>query len=368
MRRAIHFLLVAGLAVAGIVPPDAPIPPPGAPGAPHRELTTAERDRFVRGRALFDRDFPITAGVGPHLNGDSCRACHQDPVIGGAGGIDVQVQRPAISDGNGGFIAPVETGELAQTRAIPGVAREEIPDTVAFVEERNSPTLLGLGLLQSIPDAVVLAGQDPNDDDGDGIRGIAHVLGDGSVGKLGWKANVPDVRSFVRDALSNEMGVTVPDTGNVFGDLADADSVPDPEIPLEDVDDLAFFVELLDFAPHAPATDETIRGGELFGSIGCAKCHVPALAGVEAFTDLLLHDVMPAGFQGVTQGQATSGLYRTAPLRGLRATAPYFHDGRSETIEAAIRRHDGEALAVRTAFEALSPEDQAAIVAFLESL
>jgi CxxC motif-containing protein (DUF1111 family) len=365
MRRLAFFLIPAIAAIAGIVPEGAPIPKAGDYGAPHRTLDAAESARFIRGRALFDKDLHPSDGLGPMINCDSCRACHQDPIIGGSGGIDVQVQRPMMADGS----SPVETGVVAQLKAVPGLRREEIPDTVMLVEERNSPTLLGVGLIQQISDAAILAREDPTDADGDGIKGIASRLAGGKIGRLGWKAISPDVIGFVRDALSNEMGITVPpDAASPFGVLADSDAVQDPEISPDDISDLAFFIETLDFAPKRPATAQTTQGEQLFNSIGCAKCHVPVLDGVEAFSDILLHSVEAPGFEGVGQGDATSGLYRTAPLRGLRDTAPYFHDGRSPDVEAAVRRHDGEALAVRQAFEALTADERAALIAFLLGL
>ncbi|MHC4971856.1 MAG: di-heme oxidoredictase family protein [Planctomycetota bacterium] len=371
MRRPVLCLLVAvaaGFALAGMVDPTDGVPPFGEAGAPHRPLSPVEEGRFLRGRLLFDRDFLGGDGVGPVMNGDSCRACHRDPVVGGAGGIDVQVQRPAISDGAGGFTSPPATGDLAQTHSRPGVPREEIPANVAFVEERNSPTILGLGLVQGISDETILAGEDPDDLNDDGISGVAHILDGGGVGKLGWKANVPDLRSFVRDAMGNEMGITVPANSNPFGFVSDSDSVPDPELSQVDLDDIVFFLELLDFAPRRPSTTQTLEGEALFLATGCAQCHVPVLDGVELYSNLLLHDVQPDDFVGVTQGMATSGLYRTAPLRGLRHTAPYFHDGRSETVDHAIRRHDGEAAAIRAAYEALTQSEREALLAFLDSL
>jgi CxxC motif-containing protein (DUF1111 family) len=364
MRRIAILLAVALVAVAGIVPEGAPVPAVGQAGGPRRPLTSAEEDRFVRGRALFDKDFFVRDGVGPVMNCDSCRACHQDPVVGGSGGIDVQVQRPMLADGS----SPVETGALAQLKAVPGLRREEIPP-VLLVEERNSPTTLGLGLLQQISEAAILAREDPADADGDGIKGIAHRLPGGAIGRFGWKANVPDLKSFVRDAMGNEMGITAPpDATSDFGTLVDGDPVQDPEIPTSDIDDIAFFMEMLAFPPRLPATAQTQQGEQLFGQVGCAKCHVPSLDGVEAFSDVLLHDVQPPGFVGVAQGEAVSGLYRTPPLRGLRDTAPYFHDGRSPTVEEAVRRHAGEALGVRQAFEALTAPERAALIAFLLAL
>jgi len=371
MLRPVLCLLVAvvgGLALAGMVDPSDGVPAFGEAGAPHRPLSPAEADRFLRGRLLFDKDFLTRDGVGPVMNGDSCRACHRDPVIGGAGGIDLQVQRPAMDDGEGGLMSPPETGELAQTRSRPGMPREEIPGNIMFVEERNSPTILGLGLVQGIRDETILAREDPDDDNGDGIAGLAHILGDGSVGKLGWKATVPDLNAFVRDAMGNELGITVPATGSTFGFTSDSDNAPDPELSQADVDDIVFFLETLDFAPKRAATTQALEGETLFLSVGCMRCHVPMMDGVELYSDLLLHDIQPEGFIGVTQGMATSGLYRTAPLRGLRSTAPYFHDGRSETVDDAIRRHDGEAAAIRAAYEALTEAEREALRAFLASL
>lgn len=354
---------LAGLAFAHLLPTNTPIPLAGDLGAPHRSLDAAEQATFLRGRDLFDRDWGHGAGVGPVFNGDSCRGCHQDPVIGGAGGIDVQVQRPMVSDGGSGFMSPNETGALAQTHQRVGVDREEIPVNVIFVEERNSPTLLGLGLIQSISDATILANEDPTDADGDKIKGVAHMLPGNVIGRFGWKAGVPTVRAFVRDALGNEMGITVP-TGGAFGIQADSDGVPDPEISDAETDDLAFFIRLLDFPPIT-STDAT--GEALFTSIGCAECHVPVMDGVALYSNLLLHNVLPPSFLGITEGAAGSGFYRTSPLRGLAQTAPYFHDGRSETINDAILRHAGESIDVTAAYVALSAEDKAALIRFLET-
>jgi len=355
-------LAVAGLVGAGLLPPDSPIPGPGEAGAPHTALDAADEAAFLRGRALFDKDFLMNDGVGPMFNGDSCRACHQDPVIGGAGGIDVQVQRPQMPDGS----APLSTGALAHTHSRIGIPREEIPSTVAFVEERNSPTILGLGLFETISDATIMAGTESGGTDK--IPGKLHVLEDGAIGRFGWKAQVPDLESFVRDAMGNEMGITVPDNGNPFGFTSDdEDGIDEPEISQTDIDDMVLFLSMLDFPPKLPETQQILDGQALFSSVGCARCHTPVMDGVELYSDLLLHDVQPAGFVGVTQGLATSGLYRTAPLRGLRNTAPYFHDGRSETVGHAIRRHHGEADEVIDAYKDLDSAERKALLAFLNS-
>lgn len=60
--------------------------------------------------------------------------------------------------------------------------------------------------------------------------------------------------------------------------------------------------------------------------------------------------------------------WRTAPLWGLRDSAPYWHDGRAETVLEAIMMHDGEAAGTRDRFLQLSYEDRQDVLAFLDSL
>jgi len=113
--------------------------------------------------------------------------------------------------------------------------------------------------------------------------------------------------------------------------------------------------------------------GELvFERVGCAKCHVPELQSasgpVPLFSDLLLHRVWPDTFRGMSEDGAGVGVYRTPPLWGVRATAPYLHDGRAANLRGAIALHDGEARAVRVAFDALPLTERSALIAFLNDL
>ncbi|MEX1363277.1 MAG: di-heme oxidoredictase family protein, partial [Nannocystaceae bacterium] len=191
------------------------------------------------------------------------------------------------------------------------------------------------------------------------------------LGRLGLKAQVPDVREFVRDAMTVELGVTVPqEAGFTFGATADEDAVPDPEFSSDQIDTLAFFIAQL--APPMPV--EEVPGGlDLFVSTGCDACHVPEIPGsgegfpTPAYTDLLLHSVAAPGTAGIDDGAALGTLFRTPPLWGLSGTGPYMHDGRSTTVEDAILAHDGEAQVSRAAFEGLSAADQQLLLRFLES-
>ncbi len=353
----------------GLVPPGAPIPAVGDAGGPRRALSGAERERFLAGRELFDRDHFVSAGLGPFFNGDSCRACHFDPVVGGAGPIDVNVMRFGTWTSDGDFEVP-EFGTILSKLAVPGVLRREQDSGHNVFEPRQTPTALGLGAIASIPDETILALADPDDSDGDGIRGVAHVLPDGRLGRFGWKAGVPSVREFVRDAMSNELGMTVPaEEGLTFGFLEDDDTRPDPELGVAEIDDLAFFLELL--APPAPVRDVP-AGRAIFDELGCASCHVPSLEGsdgpVNLYSDLLLHVVGPSDYLGIPDGAASEAHFRTPPLWGLAHSAPYMHDGAATTVEDAIMLHQSEAEASRLAFEALDAADRDALLNFLESL
>lgn len=354
----------------GLLAPNAPLPEVGELGGPARPLSAEERELFLRGRAVFDRDVGIGEGLGPLFNGDSCRACHFDPVIGGAGPADVDVTRHGHLDD--GEFTPPEQGTIAHRHSIYGT-RPPIDETANAFETRQTPPLFGLGFLDSIPDEDILANDNCDDPDPQAISGCARILPSGAIGRFGWKANVPSLAEFARDALFNEMGVTVPDIpGQTFGALHDSDSVPDPEISVEDLEALVFFMRTL--APPAPRSrdpEAEAAGRALFESIGCADCHRTDFVtpdGIVAYTDLLLHQVAPDGSTGIGDGEAGPLEFRTPPLWGLSRTAPYMHDGRSFTIEDAIARHDGEAAASRNAYEALSAEERADLLAFLGSL
>jgi CxxC motif-containing protein (DUF1111 family) len=119
--------------------------------------------------------------------------------------------------------------------------------------------------------------------------------------------------------------------------------------------------------------DPQVALGELrFEQIGCAKCHIPELQGangpVRAYTDLLLHDIMPDDFRGMQEPGAGAGVFVTQPLWGIRHTAPYLHDGRAEDLVAAIEGHHGEAQGAHDAFDFLPQIDKDALIAFLKDL
>jgi CxxC motif-containing protein (DUF1111 family) len=355
------------------------LPGVGELGGPSRPLDAAEMARWLRGRALFDRDFHAADGLGtPDYNADSCRACHQDPLLGGSGGLELNVTRLGRDAGGTMAFQDVPGGQVLSKLRLPQVPwREEQDPNADVFEQRQTPALFGAGLIDRITDAAILAHEDPADADGDGIAGRAHRVTVGAateIGRFGWKGGMPRLVDFVHDALGGECGLTAPDDGRGFALLVDADGVSDPELSPADRDDVLFFLQNLAPPPRTGSIDPAVLAGEtLFATVGCAKCHVPSLRtadGTDAFlySDLLLHRVMPATFRGVTVPGVEVGAYRTPPLWGVRHTAPYLHDGRAETLEAAILAHDGEAAAVRAAFAALTSGDREALLRFLGDL
>lgn len=353
---------------AGLVAPDYQLPPEGQPGAPLPGVDDTEQ--FIRGLAVFDRDVLLAEGLGPLFNGDGCRACHFDPVPGGAGPSDVDVVRHGTRVDDL-FVEPAQ-GSMAHRHGVDST-RPAVSEDANIWERRQTPSILGLGLLEQVSLQTLRDLEDPDDADGDGVRGRVHLLPDGRPGRLGWKANVPDLAEFARDALSNEVGLTVPaDEASPFGFAQDDDDIADPEIDADAIADLVFFMRNL--APPAPVDTAAVEAGlPLFGQVGCATCHVPELpledgGSAAAYTDLLLHDVAAADYFGVPGSDAGPREFRTSPLWGLSATAPYMHDGAAATVEQAIALHEAEAAGSRQAYEALSADDRQALLSFLEAL
>ncbi len=358
-------------------------------GNPLDDLTGDERDRFKKGRAVFNQDFTPKTGLGPLFNGTGCANCHNEPVSGG-GGSFTQVNASVLRAG--GFCDPlVERGgpvfQLSVTPALKkalGIDAEPIPPEAAR-GKRTTPDLFGFGLLDAVPESAILALADPDDADGDGISGRVNRFFDGRVGRFGRKALTPTLAEFAEGAFHFEQGVTVPNflgEGSVGGQPMppNVDPLPEPEVSAELVAQTDAYVRTLAPAKPKDLDGDARRGQQIFSRIGCAKCHIPtlrtgdhpirALANRDfpAYTDLLLHDMGPQ-LADVCQGLvATPSEFRTEPLMALRLARRYLHDGRASTIEQAVELHTGEAAVSRDGFGALSGSDRRALLKFLGTL
>jgi CxxC motif-containing protein (DUF1111 family) len=372
-EAVIEFLLSLGgrdQASKGLIPPNAAAPDDGDYGGPIAGISDADRLAFEAGRLTFDREFGFAEGAGaPRLNGDSCRACHFEPEIGGAGPRGVNVMRHATVE-NDVYTAP-SIGSILH-RVTAQLGQFPFPDLgINVYEHRQTPAIFGLGLLDALPEAAIIANADPDDGDGDGISGRVSVTGDGRVGRFGWKAQVPSLSEFVRDAAGAELGMTMAaQADHTFGVTADDDAIADPELSLERGREILDYMRLLAPPPRRAPADPAAaaRGEEVFFAINCSGCHVPSIGGVDAFTDLLLHEILPTDSAGIEDTAASMVEFRTAPLWGVSTTAPYMHSGAADTLDQAIRLHDGEAAAIRDAYVALSIQEQADLIAFLETL
>lgn len=358
----------------GLLLPTDPAPSEGALGGPIPGLSSAERALFDEGRALFDTNFGLGDGLGPRFNGDACRACHSEPVVGGAGPQGLNVVRHGTLTQDGRFLEPAQ-GTMAHRLLAASDGRAPHESSANVYEMRQAQPLFGLGLIERIPEAEIRARADPNDQDGDGLRGVASELPTGQLGRFGWKADIPSIREFVRDALTVELGLTLPEeVGFNFGQATDEDAHPDPEASTDDIDRLAFYMASL--APPLPRSVDAAaenRGRLIFEQVNCVGCHVaewvlPDGTPVRAYSDFLLHEVLPEGSPGIPVHRAGPRAFRTAPLWGADLTAPYLHDGRAATLEEAISAHAGEAESSALGVSALSAADRADLLAFLRSI
>ena len=362
------------------------------PGDPVRGLSVTERARFDSGKVVFDSAFTPEKGLGPLFNGRACASCHEDPVSGGVG-EEVEHHATAFHPGGPGRACdelaalggPVFQDSVTPLlRAALGIEKEPVPPQATAIAERTSPDIFGRGLLDAVPDSVILSYADPDDRNHDGISGRPNRFLDGRLGRFGRKAFVPTLREFNAGAFQIEMGITnpsVPDEGTVAGKPlpAGTDPAPDPELSAHNLELADAFVLLL--APPAPLKQsrEAHRGSEVFAQVGCAGCHVPKLRTgdnpipalrhqeVAAYSDLLLHDMGPE-LADICFGLATPNEFRTEPLMGLRLAKHFLHDGRAKTPEQAIQMHAGEGARARDLFDSLPPADRAALVAFLKTL
>lgn len=360
-------------------------------GDPLPGLTRRELGEFLDGKEDFEDTEQETSGLGPIFNNTSCVSCHSAPAAGGGGEINVT----RFGQTTNGVFNPLAGlgGSLLQFQAINAALIEVVPPEANVVVQRNSTALFGLGLIEAIPDAEILRNERRRPVDGvlGKVARVADVAtGRTMIGRFGWKAQQATLLSFAGDAYVNEMGITnrlfpVENAPNGNAQLlSQYDTVADPEDQADetgkaDIDRLEDFMRWLGAPPRLPLTPAAAAGRQVFQGTGCAICHVPVMRTgpsrsaalrdkeVWLFSDLLLHDMGSLG-DGIAQGAADVREMKTAPLWGLRASAPYLHDGRAATVDAAIRGHDGEGKAAKDRYLKLSKQQMQQLLDFLMSI
>ena len=379
---------------------------------------------------------PHFGGLGPVFNNIACVNCHRNdgggfPTFGASNsGMLMRISIPG-ADQHGGPLAAPGFGVQVQDQSLLGTVPEasvslsysDLPVTYPdgstvtlrspvysltnpyttlpagyLLSPRLAPRLVGMGLLENIPESTILSFVDAGDQNGDGITGKANYVYDGYTGKtelgrFGVKANTPTLLMQVATAYQQDMGVTsyAQPVESAFGQsqmslVGSADT--SPELVDSLLNYVTFYVQTLAVPARRNVTDSTnIRGLALFNQINCSGCHRQTMyTGVNAainlssqrihpYTDLLLHEMGAGLADGRPDFLATGSEWRTPPLWGIGllqktngGTGYYLHDGRARTIEEAILWHDGEAAKSKQAFMQLSQTDRAALMTFLGSL
>lgn len=388
--------VIAGMAVIGCENFE-PLPPNDADllDGPVEGLSESENIRFLRGDIAFNDDiFTPETGLGPLFVANACGTCHPGD---GKGHPFTTLTRFGQYDNTGNQYKHLGGPQL-QNRAIPGFEPETLPEGVGF-SELIPPAVTGLGFIDAVRDADILAWADPDDSDGDGISGVPNwvsmkeylfsrpettEINGKYIGRFGKKGAAYDLHQQTAQAYNEDIGITSTyeaiDTHSVLA--------IDPEVTDQTVLDVVFYLKTLK-APIPRNTNqaEIVSGRNIFLEIGCGKCHrsemktgtSPVAALSEKtfypYTDLLLHDMGPGLDDGYTEGSAKTSEWKTPALWGLGLSkfsqgGGYFllHDGRARSIEEAIILHGGEGQTSSEKYQSLTETDRRNLIAFLESL
>lgn len=296
-----------------------------------------------------------------------------------AGGETARLRRPSY-----------EAADLAYGPLAPDV----------MISPRVAPQMIGMGLIEAIPAADILANADPQDADGDGISGRPSIVwseaaGRPVLGRFGHKAGKPTVRAQSAAAFSGDIGISTMPHPDGWGDCTPAQApcraAPiggEPEADDTVLDLVTFYSRHLAVPARRGLDDlEVLRGKETFHALGCPACHQPKFVTARLeddpalsfqliwpYSDFLLHDMGEGLADHRPEGVVTGTEWRTAPLWGIGLTRTvtgqesFLHDGRARSLLEAVLWHGGEAQAARDGVVALEPADRRALIRFLESL
>jgi len=289
----------------------APAAPAGLPGLPPKGTGNPPTpDKITLGHALF---------MDPRLSADGSRGCYS-----------CHVNERGNADGRA-------TALGAMDKPLP----------------RNTPTIWNVGYLTSLYW------------DGRAANLEAQAMG-------AWKGGNMGVGADNLAAKAAEIGA-LPEYAAQFASVFHLEAGAAVE-PNHVVQAIAAFERTLLCGDPDTMSEAAARGKAVFQSKGrCITCHTPPL-----YTDNLFHNIGLGGADigrgKVTGDQADNGKFRTPTLRNAADTAPYFHDGRIETLEEAVRYMAGGGNAddpgndPLLAPTGLDDAEIADLIAFIESL
>jgi CxxC motif-containing protein (DUF1111 family) len=429
---------------------DATVAPAG--GESFRQIVgnagMAQKARLTFGKIQFNTEWdpepgqvPANDGLGPTFNAIACASCHinngrgrpPDNSTAAFESILVRLSVPG-EDAHGGPKPLEHYGSQLQHRAVDGVPPEGTA-TIVYTEisgnyadgspyslrkpsvvfsdlaygELPAGTLhslrianpvIGLGLLEAVPEAQLAGLTDPDDKDKDGISGRMNLVfsptqNKTTVGRFGWKANVATVEEQNAGAALGDMGITTELNPTDNCTIAQPECAKAAAIDTTEVEfrqdfftELTRYVRLIGVPAQRDADDpQVVQGAAMFRAIGCVQCHVatlvtaptaafPALAQqtIHPYSDLLLHDMGEELADNRPDYLASGREWRTPPLWGIGLTKTvggyeyYLHDGRARSLSEAILWHGGEAQQARDSFAALPSSERQVLLRFLESL
>ncbi|VVM82399.1 hypothetical protein PS619_02378 [Pseudomonas fluorescens] len=423
---------------------------------PSANLPPSRRVDFSVGNSFFRSPWVIAPstttardGLGPLFNTNACQGCHikdgrgHPPPSDAPNAVSMLVRLSIpntpefakVIEQVGVVPEPVYGGQF-QDMAVPGVVPEgkvrvdytpvpirfkdgteiELRKPVLQITQlgygpmhpdtrfsaRVAPPMIGLGLLEAIPEEAILANAAAQAKDNKSINGRPNqvwddVLQKTVMGRFGWKAGQPNLNQQNVHAFSGDMGLTT--SLRPFDDCSDAQTAckqapngngPDgePEVSDNILRLVLFYSRNLAVPARRGINDaEVLAGKNLFFQAGCDSCHTPkyttaanaaepelANQVIRPYSDLLLHDMGDGLADNRTEFQASGRDWRTPPLWGIGLTqavsghTQFLHDGRARNLLEAVLWHGGEAQAAQQQVLSFNAEQRAALLAFLNSL
>ncbi|WP_210558460.1 MULTISPECIES: di-heme oxidoredictase family protein [unclassified Pseudomonas] len=423
---------------------------------PSANLPPSRRVDFSVGNSFFRSPWVIAPstttardGLGPLFNTNACQNCHikdgrgHPPAPDATNAVSMLVRlsipdSPAyakVIEQLGVVPEPVYGGQF-QDMAVPGVTPEGkvrveyTPVPIRFKDgtevelrkpvlqftqlgygpmhpdtrfsARVAPPMIGLGLLEAIPEEAILANAAAQAKENNGIKGRVNRVWDDELqktvaGRFGWKAGQPNLNQQNVHAFSGDMGLTT--SLRPFDDCTDAQTAckqapngngPDgePEVSDNILRLVLFYTRNLAVPARRGVNDEQVLAGKnLFFQAGCQSCHTPkyttaanaaepelANQVIRPYSDLLLHDMGDGLADNRTEFQASGRDWRTPPLWGIGLTqavsghTQFLHDGRARNLLEAVLWHGGEAQKAQQQVLSFNAEQRAALLAFLNSL
>jgi len=424
-----------------------------------------DMQRFVEGRRLVhsnmttgdhnepgnDRNTAVVGLQGPMFNQSSCFACHinngrspapavvnqhldrmaiHTAMLDSKGqqlpdahyGLGVQMNgifnNTLVDLGHAAFVSGFDTQTVTLLDGTPVELRKPklgfdgpVPQITSV---RAAQPIIGMGLLEAIPEADILARVKATPD-ADGIKGQANYVFDAEtgavrLGRFGWKAGKYSLRQQAASALLEDMSVTstvYPSRECLAGPATCKTAKADKGLAEADLTAIARYLALVAVPAQrslvsgfpkgvSPLADLTVdpakvaAGSKVFTSLNCQGCHVTDMKtgashemdevrnqSIKPYTDLLLHDMGPGLADNFKEGLASGSQWRTSPLWGIgyarrvlgnEGAVGYLHDGRARTLTEAVMWHGGEADKVKQRFAGLPAADRDALLAFLNSL